>query len=505
VCFIVGNVQGKAAVTHIYRTNSMCRNQEAGVPHIESKILMGFEHTTSTDIYLRGSYNVLAGLPLVGWKNPQSFACSRESPIYSIPWVLRKEVFRRLDYTLTLAKEVQRIQLQKYKSFADVSAVALLDTLVYLRNVYLQDAIYLVSKYPNLPSYQHPIFINPYLRTSFNEYATVELAHVKYRELQLAAKMAGPLGEHIVQQGININKISDILQPPDSSGFGGTVPGLVNSSSGGTVPGLVNNSSGFGGTVPGLVSSSSGFGGTVPGLVSSSSGFGGTVPGLVNNSSSSGFGSTVPGLVNSSSSGFGGTVPGLVNNSSSSGFGSTVPGLVNNSSSSGFGGTVPGLVNSSSSGSKYMPLPSLPEKVNAMCSFYKIWDTQWRDLMASHRRFNSGRHMWSQHFGEAAAAMSERWHAYKDFLLFVDSLEIGQRDQALSVMEQFASEKGISHNSFIKEVFYHMVRQHNVNKEKFHRMPLLLLAVLNQSGFVVKQADSKQDHSKKRKGGQVVV
>jgi hypothetical protein len=106
--------------------------------------------------------------------------------------------------------------------------------------------------------------------------------------------------------------------------------------------------------------------------------------------------------------------------------------------------------------------------------------------------------MWSQHFGEAAAAMSERWHAYKDFLFFVDSVEPSQRSRALEVMVQFAQDKAVPHNSLIKEVFYHMVRQHNVNKEKFHLLPQQLLVALTQAGFVVNQAASKQDHSKKK-------
>jgi hypothetical protein len=106
--------------------------------------------------------------------------------------------------------------------------------------------------------------------------------------------------------------------------------------------------------------------------------------------------------------------------------------------------------------------------------------------------------MWSQHFGEAAAAHSERWHAYKDFLFFVDSVEPSQRSKVLDVMVQFAEEKAVPHNSLVKEVFYHMVRQHNVNKEKYNLLPQQLLAVLTRAGFVVTQAVSKQDHSKKK-------
>jgi hypothetical protein len=161
-----------------------CRQKEAGVPHEETKVFMGFEHTTATDIYMRGSFHVAAMLPAVGWDNKDSFFCWWESSGRNIPQPLLDAVIPGLDRLSNFAKYVQQ------KVGGDASAVAVCEVLKYLRGVYIEDAVYRQSKYPLFPAYQHVIFKFPPLYNIFIQYAVAERKAVYARQQQYMEKDA---------------------------------------------------------------------------------------------------------------------------------------------------------------------------------------------------------------------------------------------------------------------------------------------------------------------------
>ena len=185
VCYCVAaDVIGKKATTHLSRTDVACRQKEAGVPHDETKVFMGFEHTTATDIYMRGSFHVAAMLPAVGWDNKESFFCWWESSGRNIPQPLLDAVMPGLDNLSNFAKYVQQ------KVGGDASAVAVCEVLKYLRGVYIEDAVYRQSKYPLFPAYQHAIFKFPPLYNIFIQYAAAERKAVYARQQQYMEKDA---------------------------------------------------------------------------------------------------------------------------------------------------------------------------------------------------------------------------------------------------------------------------------------------------------------------------
>lgn len=197
-------VKNKAAVTHIHRTDLMCRQTEAGVPHLEVRCHQGLEHTTSTDVYLRGSFHIAAMLPAVGWDDKKSYFCWWESDGSEIPPELLHAVFPGLDKILMFVKDIQ-----EKVGGGDDSAVAVLETLKHLRKVFLEDAVYRQAKYPTCPAYAtHPIFNTPRLRVIFNTYAAAEKQRVASREVQYREKDA-----NITYQLNDLNsKVEKLLQ-----------------------------------------------------------------------------------------------------------------------------------------------------------------------------------------------------------------------------------------------------------------------------------------------------
>ena len=63
----------------------VCNNTEAGVAHLETRVHQGWEHTTATDVYLRGSYHPSAMFPAVGWESMRHYYCWWESSGTDIP------------------------------------------------------------------------------------------------------------------------------------------------------------------------------------------------------------------------------------------------------------------------------------------------------------------------------------------------------------------------------------------------------------------------------------
>lgn len=452
----VADIQDKTAVTHLYRNNALCRNQEAGVSHTESKTLMGLEHTTSTESYLRGSYNVLAGLPLVGWKTPQSFACNRVAPSTTVPWALRCEIFPELERVLALAKATNTICKDKHNNKGDVSAVAFLETLVYLRTVYLQDAAHLAYRFNTFPAYQHRVFADPQLSAIFTSYSVQEITACGERDQFYATKMAGPLGEHLVQQGAAINQVLEMMTNGGNSGEFVSPIGFNSDSSGDLV-------------------------GPLPPI------------GLAFNSGSSSNDDLVlpPGPL-----GIG------FNNSSSSSLISLPPFNPFNSSSSLISPPPFNFSFNSNNGGSTPSLPVFPDKIANLVFFYNRWNSEWRQMMEAHLKVYR-RFQWSKCFDFAVkgkgAIMSKLWHAYKGFLTFVDSVDAPRRSKALGVLVEFAGRNELSHTALVKYVFFHMVHPENVIEMRYASLSPLLFSALTSAGFAVKQARSKQDHSAKKR------
>lgn len=196
----------KAATTHLHRTDLICRQTEAGVAHIESRIHQGFEHTTSTDIYLRGGFNVSAMLPAVGWESEgahslhKSYFCWWESVGKNISTELQDAIFPELDAISRLAE-----------SLSDISAKEVCKLLRHLRKVYLEDAVYRQPLYPDFPAYQHPVFLNGCLKNLFVGYSALEKEAVLSREQDYKKKDADILTK-INNQEDNIQMLSNHIK-----------------------------------------------------------------------------------------------------------------------------------------------------------------------------------------------------------------------------------------------------------------------------------------------------
>ena len=242
------DIIGKKATTHLSRTDVACRQKEAGVPHEETKVFMGFEHTTATDIYMRGSFHVAAMLPAVGWDNKDSFFCWWESSGRNIPQPLLDAVMPGLDRVSKLAQYVQQ------KVGGDASAVAVCDVLKYFRGVYIEDAVYRQSKYPLFPAYQHAIFKSTLLYNLFSQYAAAERKAVYARQQQYMEKDAN-IHYKLNFQGNAIESMSSKLLDLEALLTSG---GAGSSGSGNRSGGRSGSGNGSGAVGAGAASSSSG-------------------------------------------------------------------------------------------------------------------------------------------------------------------------------------------------------------------------------------------------------
>lgn len=358
----------KVATTHVHRTDLICRQTESGVPHIESRIHQGFEHTTSTDIYLRGGFNVSAMLPAVGWESHKSYYCWWESDGKDIPDDLRCTIFPQLDAISRLAERS-----------TDVSAKEVCKLLHYLRKVYIEDAVYRQPKYPEFPAYQHPIFLNGTFKNIIVEYSTQESKRVLSREEDFKRKDADILTK-ISNQEENIQTLSNHIK---------LLLGTQLNSDKLHVTRCVEE--------------------------------------------------------------------------------------------------------------PHLPLPSMPQIVVDIRSLYDMYVDTWKQLFKNHTDYYQ-KCMWTKCFNKQDAAVSsKRWHMYKDFLYFMDTLDPNDKIIAFTVLESFAQKNNLDHNKLIKKVFYHCVRPNTIPDKEINNLPDLLYQELTTNGIVLVQIDTKQDHSKKSK------
>jgi hypothetical protein len=141
--------------TAVYRNTVACSNTEAGVNHVEVRVHQGWEHSTSTDIYLRGSFNAQGMIVGSGkWDGLDKYYCWWESSGAAIPRQLLDLVFPNLDTVAQLAEQLAA----NPRTAGDLSAVAVCDVLKHARKVFLEDAVYKRPKYPAFPVYSHPVF-----------------------------------------------------------------------------------------------------------------------------------------------------------------------------------------------------------------------------------------------------------------------------------------------------------------------------------------------------------
>ena len=145
---------GKTAATHIYRSTLACDTLESGASFLDVGVFQGWYHDNAADAYLRGAFKAGSMLRACGWDNGiEGFECWWEGQEQDIPDALIACVLPGLDelsYRATKHYEETR---------QDRSAVEFLKVLVFLRRVFIEDAIHKRKRYPDFPAYnRHPLF-----------------------------------------------------------------------------------------------------------------------------------------------------------------------------------------------------------------------------------------------------------------------------------------------------------------------------------------------------------
>jgi hypothetical protein len=175
--------------TAVYRNTVACSNTEAGVAHTEVRVHQGWEHSTSTDIYLRGSFNAHGMIVGSGkWDALDKYYCWWESSGAAIPRQLLDLVFPNLDTVGQLASQLAA----NPRTAGDLSAVAVCDVLKHARKVFLEDAVVKRPKYPAFPAYSHPVFSHPL----WGPYAKEEAFRVEVKKQNWLEKDA-ELGDRV--------------------------------------------------------------------------------------------------------------------------------------------------------------------------------------------------------------------------------------------------------------------------------------------------------------------
>jgi hypothetical protein len=83
----------------------------------------------------------------------------------------------------------------------------------------------------------------------------------------------------------------------------------------------------------------------------------------------------------------------------------------------------------------HLPLPSMPQVVVDIRSLYDMWVYSWKDLFQKHTSYYK-KCQWTKCFNKKDAGInSKRWHMYKDFLYFIDTLDQNDKNKTYNVME----------------------------------------------------------------------
>ena len=145
----LAGITGKRAVTHFHRSDKASDALENSVNTRDIESAVGWHLTSEGQkTYLKGALVTGFVLPAAKWKDANSFFCSWESDGKDIPNQLLSKVFTGLDDILEKLDNTEpSLNIESERNTCEV--------FVYLRKVFLEDAVYLIDLYPDWPVYRH--------------------------------------------------------------------------------------------------------------------------------------------------------------------------------------------------------------------------------------------------------------------------------------------------------------------------------------------------------------
>lgn len=310
-----------------------------------------------------------------------------------------------LAYAEQVQAKVDEQRRGRGSATGDMSAVAFLKLLVYLRKVYIEDSVYFRPKYPNFPAYVgHHIFRNQQLQQAWEEYKVDETRGMRLREISFRQRATLP--EPLLMQ---INQVVSAA---------GTAATAAAKAAEAAEAAATRASASAAAQVPAVAA---------------------------------GPGPLGPGAAE-------------------------VPSGTRDFSN--------------------YPLPPLSATITDLRSFYTEWRDKIKPQYEAHMRYNKGKLAWTALYGKSTAA-SKRYTDSASFFKFLDSLSANKALDALTIMEQYAIERGIKHSNMVKKVFYHMVRPGTECDSSTKSFAEELSARLRAAGLSHEVIHTKQDHSKK--------
>ncbi|NBU34203.1 hypothetical protein EB118_08765 [bacterium] len=178
-------IDGKTAITHVFRHTKTCELLEAAVPSLSVKLFARWSDASAMESYEATSYKMDAMLAAGGWEHPSKFYCWWESP-GDLCESLSESVLIGLDAVTKLAEQAQSVG-------GDVSAYEFCMVLKYLRKVFLEDAVVLYNKHQTFPAYRHAVLTTPH----FKEYAQLEVVETNKRRSKMFESHDVALNEEI--------------------------------------------------------------------------------------------------------------------------------------------------------------------------------------------------------------------------------------------------------------------------------------------------------------------
>jgi hypothetical protein len=169
-----------------------------------------------------------------------------------------------------------------------------------------------------------------------------------------------------------------------------------------------------------------------------------------------------------------------------------------------------------------LPLPALPKTIADIREFYITWHNNCRHQYIAHKATHCV-FKWKDIYGSDFQVYKLRYYKAEPFLSFLDGLDDSQSsdhdsaeldpssavtddvgfsravDEALTIMEKFIEMNAVSPASFVKSIFYNMVKVEMLVKDVVRKQADDLRAQLSAGGFDVPLHAEKQNQAKKRK------
>jgi len=169
-------ISGKGASVHLSRSDIHSKLMEKGMPLLD---IQGFghwgSHTEAVETYLKAAFPAGTTAVIADWDDLKSYNCSWEGNIKDIPSELQNQVFTGCDDILKMAHKANRVT-NTHDYDAEVIAC---EFYVYMRKVFLEDAVYKHDRYAEVfPAYKHPVFNS----TLWKIYKIEEANRVSMRE-----------------------------------------------------------------------------------------------------------------------------------------------------------------------------------------------------------------------------------------------------------------------------------------------------------------------------------